>query len=260
MKRLRLLPLAAAAVCLGALVPGRASAIEVSAVCTSNVGLNGDQVGHAVTDEDYGPSPAQCFASEIDAIGGESGHGQSQGYAGIGLQRASSFANADISLNGRPETSGSSNVLGDSQVRVVDRFRMASGHVAPGSWLSVTMGYYVVGTVDSSGLGIGSGWNANAGWGVNDYAVTLVQGASVLAGSSGEQRFMFGAVNSREDTSDGSRFNGLHQLSFNVLAGSSIDLYISLRALSFALAYASTEAPLGVVHSSADMGHSITWA
>jgi hypothetical protein len=265
MKQIRLLPSAVMALCIGTLAPGLALALEVSAVCYGNVRLDGDQVGNPLWNEDYGPGSALCFSSPSNATPtGADGHARSQGYASPGLQQAYSSALGEVSLHGRPPevTSASALVGGNTEIRVVDRFTVTSSLVSPGSLLSVTLGYSVVGTVFSAGLTDGSGR------GVNTYSVALVQGASVLAGSSGEQSYQFGTRNItgapgyRESTNDGSAFNGLREMTISVNAGSSIDLYINMRAQAGADAFAAgrPDYPSSSSYTTADMGHSLTWA
>lgn len=265
MKRIRLLPVAVAALWFGTLAPGLALALEVSAVCTGNVRLDGDQVGNPLTIESYGPGIANCFSWPVDATntGAASGSAHAQGQARQGLQQAYSSALAEVSLNSRPTvSSAASYVLGNTEVRLVDNLTVMSGLVSPGTPLSVTLGYSLVGSVFSGGL------SDSSGRGVNSYSVTLVQGQSVLAATSGEQSFQFGTrglsgtPGYRESTSDSSTFEGLHQMTINVSNGSSVDIYINMRSLSWADTQAFINGPDlgGSSYSSADMGHSLTWA
>jgi hypothetical protein len=149
MKRIRLLPAAVAALWFGALAPGLALALEVSAVCTGNVRLDGDQVGNPLLTESYGPGSANCLSWPVDATntGAASGSAHAQGQARQGLQQAYSSALAEVSLNSRPSVnSAASYVLGNTEVRLVDNLTLASGLVSPGTPLSVTLGYSLIGS------------------------------------------------------------------------------------------------------------------
>lgn len=265
MKQIRLFRAAVMALCIGTLAPGLALALEVSAVCNGNVRLNGDQVGNSRLIEDYGPGSAHCVSSASDATPtGANGSAHSQGHASPGLQQAYSSALAEVSLLNRPPevTSASAYTLGNTEVRVVDSFPVISSLISPGSALSVTMGYYVAGTVSSAGS------NDSSGRSVNNYSVTLVQGNSVLAGSAGEQSYQFGSRGLSgtpgylESSTDGSTFDGLHQMTISVNNGSSVFVYINMRALTWADTQAFRTGPSlgGSSYSTADMGHSITWA
>lgn len=265
MKQDRLLPSVVLALCIGALAPELALGLEVSAVCNGNVRLDGDGVGSQVWNEDYGPGRALCAVSHLDATPtGADGSASARGHASPGLQQSYSSALAEVSLYGRPAdvTSAAARVLGNTEVRVVDSFPVRTSLVIPGSLLSVTLGYSVVGTVSSAGS------NDSAGRGTNSYSVTLVQGGKVLSNSSGEQSDQFGtrgvtgAPGYRESTSDGSLFNGLHEMTISVVVGSSIDIYINMRALAVAdtLAFASSPILGGSSYTTADMGHSLAWA
>jgi hypothetical protein len=242
---------------LGASAP--ASALEVSAVCRGNIRVDNDPVGTGNLSEHYGPGIAVCLSSAAatqSTSTAASGSTHTQGHAGPGRQQAYASALAEVSLLNRPETFAAANVLADSEIRVVDRFRLTSGQVAPGALLSVTLGFHAQGSVSVGGLGHGQGSSTS-----NFYSVTLVKNGAVLGTANGQQQMRFGDAFVTETVSDGHPFDGLHAMSFNVTAGSNIDLYISLRALSSALTQAGVpESYGGSTLATSDMGHSITWA